>query len=429
MAEVELQQIGPYHVTSLLRMSPTSNFYQGKQHKKDILIQRLNIPLTTPEDKERFLFRAKQLKKLKHRNIVNILYANFDGDYGYLVMEYTITKTLHQHLAPKASIAPDEAKRYLSPIAGALHYAHLNNTVHANLSPSNLLVGDRNDILLTNFSLIPASFVPSLDDGALATPYRAPEHLRAQPTAASDQYSLAVIVYELLCERRPYNATEQKCLLMQQEQLPLPPPSSLNEAISSAVEQVIIRALACDPAERFPNIQAFADYYLSALMGFPVKSTVARMPRPIKPILSPNQSPTPHQLNNLVNGHPEASQPIAADTTQHSPHPIDTDQTTTSIPISQKTDSILPKEQIMYGYKETLFSPMHSHLVTEEAKDLRFHAERSARRKQCRLSSICTPRRYRSFIRRSISERSRSQLDCYSRPPAGWYTLTAPPRL
>src|SRR5215475_7780388 len=107
MAEVELQQIGPYHVTGLLRMSPTSNFYQGKQHKKDIFIQRLNIPLTTPEDKERFLSRAKQLKKLKHRNIVNILHANFDGDYGYLVMEYSITKTLHQHFAPKSSIAPD----------------------------------------------------------------------------------------------------------------------------------------------------------------------------------------------------------------------------------------------------------------------------------------------------------------------------------
>src|SRR5205807_8162683 len=54
MAEVELQQIGPYQVTGLLRVSPTSTFYQGKQRKKDILIQRLNIPLATPEDKERF---------------------------------------------------------------------------------------------------------------------------------------------------------------------------------------------------------------------------------------------------------------------------------------------------------------------------------------------------------------------------------------
>src|SRR6266481_8732403 len=124
MAEVELQQIGPYQVTGLLRVSHTSNFYKGKQRKKAILIQSLNIPLVTPEDKERFLSRAKQLKKLKHRNIINVLDANFDGDYGYLVMEYTTGETLGQHLASGACIAPDEAKRYLSPIAGALHYAH-----------------------------------------------------------------------------------------------------------------------------------------------------------------------------------------------------------------------------------------------------------------------------------------------------------------
>ncbi len=235
MAEVELQQIGPYQVTGLHSKSPTSIFYQGKQRKKDILIQRPNIPLSTPEQKECFLSHVKQLKKLKHRNIVNILNADFDGDYGYLVMEYTSSETLSQHLAPGERIATDEAKRYLSPIAGALHYAHMNNIVHANLHPDNLLVGKHNDILLTNFSLTPPNFALSLDDEAFAIPYMAPEHLHGQPTAASDQYSLAVIVYELLCGRRPYQATEQELLLMQQEQIPLPPLSKFNEAISSAV--------------------------------------------------------------------------------------------------------------------------------------------------------------------------------------------------
>ena len=109
MAEVELQQIGPYQITGLLRVSPTSNFYQGKQRKKAILIQRLNIPLTTPEDKECFLSRTKQLKKLKHRNIANLLDANFDGDNGYLVMEFHGSETLSQHLTPEVRIAPDDA--------------------------------------------------------------------------------------------------------------------------------------------------------------------------------------------------------------------------------------------------------------------------------------------------------------------------------
>ncbi|HEX3639857.1 MAG TPA: helicase C-terminal domain-containing protein [Ktedonobacteraceae bacterium] len=380
MAEVELQQIGPYQVTGLLRVSPTSNFYQGKQRKKDILIQRLNIPLATPEDKERFLSRTKQLKKLKHRNIVNILDANFDGDHGYLVMEYTASETLGQHFAPGEPIAPDEAKRYLSPTAGALHYAHLSNTLHTNLHPGNLLVGIHNDILLTNFSLTPPSFTPSLDDEGFAIPYMAPEHMHGQPTAASDQYSLAVILYELLCGRRPYKATEQELLLMQQEQIPLPPPSSFNEAISSAVEQVIMQALARDPAERFPHTQAFADHYLSALMGFPVKSIVSRTPRPTRPTTpASRQSNMPHQPSNTLpasmNGDTGTHQPTEGDTSQHPSHPIDTDQPTISIFTSQKTGNISQEEQNIRENKKIVFSTTQSKQATEEAEELGFTSD------------------------------------------------------
>jgi Rad3-related DNA helicase/serine/threonine protein kinase len=346
MAEVELEQIGPYQVTGLHSNSPTSTFYQGKQRKKDILIQRLNISLATPEEKERFLSHVKQLKKLKHRNIVNILDANFDGDNGYLVMEYTSSETLSQHLTPGECIATDEAKRYLSPIAGALHYAHMNNIVHANLHPGNLLVGNHNDILLTNFSLTPPNFASSLDDETFAIPYMAPEHLRDQPTAASDQYSLAVIVYELLCGRRPYQATEQDLLLMQQEQIPLPSPSKFNEAISSAVEQVIMRALARDPDERFPHTQTFADHYLSALMGFPVKTTETRTPRITKPRTStPKPKNMPQQPSEIVpapvNGNSRTHQPIVEEVeepnfTFHAPNKENTSEPAAS---TQQSDT------------------------------------------------------------------------------------------
>lgn len=361
MAEAELQQIGPYQITGLLCVSPTSNFYQGKQSKKDIIIQRFNIPLTTAEEKERFLSRTKQLKKLKHRNIVNILDANFDGEHGYLVMEYHANETLSQHLTPSVCIAPDEAKRYLSLIAGALRYAHMANIVHANLHPGNLLVGNHNDILLTNFSLTPPNCTPSLDDQAFAIPYMAPEHLRGQPITASDQYSLAIIIYELLCGQRPYTATEQDILLIQQEQTPLPPPSSLNEAISPAVEHVIIQALSWDPAERFPHVQAFADHYLSALIGFPIKSTETRTSRSVKPVLpASKQSNMPHQSSNRLsasaNGHTTANKLIEGDTNQHSSHLTDKDQSTISISTLPKADNTLQEERNNSEHKELSFS-------------------------------------------------------------------------
>ncbi|HZO71550.1 MAG TPA: helicase C-terminal domain-containing protein [Ktedonobacteraceae bacterium] len=268
MAEVELRQIGPYLITELLRTSSTGNYYRAKLRKKDILIKKLTISLSTPEEQEAFLNRAKQLKRLKNRNIVNVIDANFDGDSGYIAMEYVAGETMRQRFAAGQLVAPDEIRRYLSPLAEALHYAHVNHTPHGNLHPGNLLLAKYNDILLTEFALKLPGSDKVLDDEAQALPYMAPEHLRGEPTFASDQYALAVMVYEWLCGRRPYEATERAELLHQQEHDAFPQPHSLNEAISPAVERVVVQALKYNPDERFPHTQAFADNYLSALMGF-----------------------------------------------------------------------------------------------------------------------------------------------------------------
>ena len=291
MAEVELQQIGPYPVAELLRTSPASTYYRGKKtQKQDILIKRLNQPLTTKQAQDAFQNRAKQLKKLKNRNITNVIEIGFDDIHGYLILEYVTGETLRQRIPPGHTIAPDEAKRYLSPIAAALHYAHISHVAHGNLSPDHLLMTKDNTIVLTEFALNLPESDAMLDDELAAIPYMAPEHLSGQATFASDQYALAVMVYEWLCGRRPYEATERAALQEQQKQGPFPLPRSLNEALSPAVEQVILRGLAYDPNERFPHTQAFADNYLSALMGFAL--------RPTSPIgtrsQTPSSPPSPH---------------------------------------------------------------------------------------------------------------------------------------
>jgi Rad3-related DNA helicase/serine/threonine protein kinase len=286
MAEVELQQIGQYNITELLSASSTSTFYRGKQRKKDILIKHLTTPLQTTAAKEAFLTRARQLKKLKNRNIINITDANFDGDYGYLVMEYVEGETLRQRITPGTQIASDVVRLYLSHVAGALHYAHVSNVLHSNLHPGNLIYGPYATVIVTEFALMQ----PELDDDTFAVPYMAPEQLHGQPSSASDQYALAVMVYEWLSGRRPYEATEQDLLLEQQEKGSFPSLHELNPAISPAIESVVTRALALDPTERYPNIQSFSDHYLSALTGFPV--------RPSNPIgTRPNLSTTPMPTN------------------------------------------------------------------------------------------------------------------------------------
>ncbi len=280
MPDVELERIGTYTITSLVSKSSTSSFYHSKRGKKDVTIKRLNVPLSSPEAKEAFQKRATQLKKLKHRSILDTQTFDFDGDFGYLVLERRDGETLRQFFANEKLHTPADIRPILSPVADALHYAHVQNTLHANLHPGSLSVGDRKNPFITEFSLSTPEM--TLDDEAFAIPYMAPEHLQGLPVAASDQYALAVMVYEWLCGRRPFEATERELLLEQQAKTTFPMPGSINTAISPLVERVLTQALAYKPEDRFSTVQAFADAYLKALLGVAIVSSPKA--RPIAPI-------------------------------------------------------------------------------------------------------------------------------------------------
>ncbi len=277
MANGELQQIGTYSIIRLLSTNPTWNLYLGKQRKKDVLIQLLHTPLSTPEASEAFLAHAHSLRRLKHRNMVAVQDAGLLEDTegrncGYLVMEYIEGETLRQHISTGSHLAPDEVKRLITPIADALQYAHTHGIVHGNLHPGTILKSANGDLHLTGFSL-PVSHLTPAEEGQ-ALPYTAPEILQGKAaSAASDQYALAVMAYEWLCGRLPYEASTHKALLRQQKQAAIPAPRSLNEAISPGIERILLQALARNPEDRFQSVFGFSNIYLRTLMGLPVEET------------------------------------------------------------------------------------------------------------------------------------------------------------
>jgi Rad3-related DNA helicase len=280
MAEVEIQQIGQYQLAGLLYTSPKASIYRAKLRNKQLLVHWLVQPYITLEAKENFLNHSKQLKKLKSRDIVEVLDSGFEGNNAYFVTEYLQGETLDQRIAQGQILAPDEVKRLLSPLASALHYAHLNNVLHGNLHPGIVLVDQRNSLHLSGFAL------PDQDPDQAALLYMAPEQLNTQAEPASDQYALAVMIYEWLCGRRPFTAETHEQLSQQQKE-PVPTLRTFNPAISPALERVILQALSPDPEQRYPQTQSFADAYLSALLGFtvratpqPVRFTVPRTPLP-----------------------------------------------------------------------------------------------------------------------------------------------------
>jgi ATP-dependent DNA helicase DinG len=277
MADTGLQCIGPYTIIRLLNEGPIGRTYLGKDEKRKkryIILKVFNIPLTTRDSKETFLSHAKQLKKLKRSNITPIQDSGVIAepgtrqDLGYLVIEYIEGSTILKQFAPGKRYAPGAIKPILSTIADTLQYAHVSHIFHGNLHPGNILLGE--ELRLTDFSPMPQELLQSLDQiSTPALPYKAPEHLRGTLIAASDQYSLAVMVYEWLCGRRPYAATEREALLHQQEHEQIPSPRSLNSKISPAIEAVLLKALSPKPADRYEHMLKFSDAYLHALMGFP----------------------------------------------------------------------------------------------------------------------------------------------------------------
>src|SRR5260370_17841479 len=114
MGSGELQQVGPYTITQLLAEGPTGRFYLARhqQRKRDIIIKLLLAPLTTNEVKEAFLARARKLKKLKHRNIIEVIDYGFSPDLdgeqngGYLLMQYTANASTTKPLTISQRIPP-----------------------------------------------------------------------------------------------------------------------------------------------------------------------------------------------------------------------------------------------------------------------------------------------------------------------------------
>src|SRR5947209_13809780 len=225
-----------------------------------VAVKSLRI-LLSDEEIEVFLNEAQTIARLQHPHIVPIYDCGIEDGIPFLVTAYAPHGSLcHQYKGRRLPM--DDILRYTSQAAAALQYAHDQRVIHRDVKPDNMLLGPNNELWLSDFNLsltLPNSRPLSLQE-ALGTPhYMAPEQINGKPCPASDQYALGVIVYEWLCGARPFDGTSYGELFFQH--LSKQPPS-LRESmpfIAPAVEAVVLKALAKDPLQRFPSVQAFAD--------------------------------------------------------------------------------------------------------------------------------------------------------------------------
>ncbi len=259
MTDYTGQYIDDYHLIRLLGMGTFGEVYLG-EHLPDQTQVAVKMFSLHRGNLKTFVKEASLVFRLAHPSIIHLqAFGISPDDIPYLIMDYAPNGTLRQRHPKGTCLSLNTIISYLHPLAEALQYAHDRRVIHRDVKPENVLIGQDNEVLLSDFGVaVTAPLERSLSTQSLAgtIPYIAPEQIRGKPQAASDQYALGIMAYEWLCGTRPFQGTEWE--ILDQHQSRQPP--SLREKLpdlSPMVEEVILKALAKEPQERFARIQDF----------------------------------------------------------------------------------------------------------------------------------------------------------------------------
>lgn len=251
-------QLGPYRVVAPLGEGGMATVYRAYQPSVDRYVALKILPRHFARDPEfvgRFQQEAKVLAKLLHPHILPVHdYGESDG-YTYIAMPFVETGTLAD-LLQGGPMPMAQIERIISQVGGALDYAHSQGVVHRDVKPSNVLIDSSGNCLLTDFGIakmVEGTAQFTRTGGIVGTPaYMSPEQIRGEALdGRSDIYSLGVVLYEMATGRPPYRAETPPAIFVKHLHDPLPLPRSLNPALPEAVERVILKALAKDPAGRY----------------------------------------------------------------------------------------------------------------------------------------------------------------------------------
>src|SRR5579863_15433 len=184
-------------------------------------------------------------------------------------MPYVEGGTLRDYLLKRKQLPLEEAASFVDQIAAALQYAHDSKVVHRDVKPSNILLRQDGYAYLVDFGLAKALMgAESLtSEGAMVgTPeYMAPEQSNGESDYRSDIYSLGVILYQMLTGRVPFMAESPVAISLKHIQTAPISPGKLNSEIPPSLEEVILKAMAKDPAQRYQQAHDLSNAYWKAL--------------------------------------------------------------------------------------------------------------------------------------------------------------------
>lgn len=236
----------------------------------------------------RFQREALAASRMSHHNIVNLLDVGQVDNMRYLVMEYVQGRTLKDVIRQKGALPPTVAAQIGIRILSALQHAHKNGIIHRDIKPQNVLVHKDGLIKVADFGIARVAgwdTVGQEDSVMGSVHYFSPEQAQGKPvTAASDLYSVGVVLYEMLTGRPPFDGETPIAVAMKHISSKPQPISEINPAVPPAMERVVEKALEKQPGRRYQSALEMAQD-LQRSMQEPDGTWMTRLPdKPISPL-------------------------------------------------------------------------------------------------------------------------------------------------
>jgi tetratricopeptide (TPR) repeat protein len=240
------------------------------QLQREVAVKVLSATSQTSEARERLIREARSAAALNHPHIVTIHDVGEENGLPFLVMEFVPGPRLSQ--ARPAELA--RVVEIATQICAALEHAHANKIVHRDLKPDNVLLsgtGMSNNVKLADLGLALPAYGARISRAGMivgTAAYMAPEQALGQPIdGRTDLYALGVLLYELTTGRLPFTGDDPLTIISQHLHAPVVPPRVLRSEIPRALEAIILRLLAKDPAQRFASATETRAALLQSLSG------------------------------------------------------------------------------------------------------------------------------------------------------------------
>ncbi|MGH8696301.1 MAG: protein kinase domain-containing protein, partial [Burkholderiales bacterium] len=257
-------RIGKYPITQEIGRGATSRVYLGRDPfaDREVAIKVFFFEESVSEQtakllRKGFLAEAALAGRLNHPHICAIYDAVSEPEYSYIVMEYVKGTTLETYAEIDSLLPLSKLVEVIFKCIRALDFAFQLGVIHRDIKPGNILYGPEGDIKVSDFG---ASFQEALAQdttqltGIGSPAYMSPEQIRLEEvTHRTDIYSLGVVMYKLLTGRLPFNASNQLSLTYEILNVVPPPPSQLRPELPELLDEICLKAMRKNPADRYPT--------------------------------------------------------------------------------------------------------------------------------------------------------------------------------